>query len=307
MHGALWNELELVVRLRPDTPLLIKAGGDASIVEPVLADMQLVRAHRNGQEEPFIPGSSLRGPLRAHAEKLVRAIRPSQACAVIDTSRENRGTLRKSCVVTIGGGSDPVRAYHASCYVCRLFGNTHVASRVRFSDLFTDPEQPTLLATRASVAIDRVTGAVGKGPFEMEVASDGIFQGTVTLRNFTLGQLGLFAAVWLDLQDGMISLGYGKSRGLGRVKVEFAGRLRLFGPQALALPPRTLAGVEALADPVTRERYFPGNPGSSTVEVPFTFERRRLALEASPNHDAVTQLFEQVAPLWVEEVERLDH
>lgn len=305
MHGALWNELELAISLRPETPLLIKAGGDASIVEPVLADMQFVRTHRNGQEEPFIPGSSLRGPLRAHAEKLVRAVRPTQACAIVSTSRQRQGTLYPSCTAD-KGQLDPVQAYRMSCYVCRLFGNTQLASRVRFSDLYTDPERPALLETRTSVAIDRVTGAVGKGPFAMEVASDGIFHGTMTLRNFTLGQLGLLAAAWLDLQDGVVSLGYGKSRGLGRVKVEFQGRLRLFGPQALKLPPQTLAGAEALADPATRERYFPGWAGRSTLEVPYSFEQRHLTIEAQLDHTAVTRLFEQAAPLWMEEVEQLD-
>lgn len=313
MHGALWNELLLSVQLRPETPLLIKAGGDASIVEPVLADMQFVRTQRNGHEEPFIPGSSLRGPLRAHTEKLVRTIRADAACAIVNTAGKKIATLQPPCTHGRKGdhparhGDDPARVYRSSCYVCRLFGNTQLASRVRFSDLFMDPERPVLLETRSGVAIDRVTGAVGVGPFELEVASDGVFHGTVTLRNFTLGQLGLLAAAWLDLQDGIVTLGYGKSRGLGRVRAEFSGRLRLLGPRAGSIPPQTLAGVEALADETTRERYFPDWAGGSVMEVPFTFEQRRLHSEASLDHDALIRLFEQAAPRWVEEVERLEH
>lgn len=309
MHGAVFNQLVLTVRIQPETPLLIKSRGDASILEPLLADMQFVRIHRNGQEEPFLPGSSVRGPLRSHAERLVRTVKAEQACSPVATGGQGVSSIPSSCARNVGRNADPAVAYQRSCYTCRLFGNTVIASRVRFSDFFADPERPVLLQYRTSVAIDRVLGT-SMNPFDMEVASDGAFVGTITLRNFTLGQLGLLGAALLDLNDGIIALGFGKSRGLGRVRLTFNGRLRLLGPRAVQFSAGDLPGVELLADHNTRARYFPHLSGkatpseSRTLKVPFSLDRTGLGVEASLEHDQVVQLFELAAPLWVEEVGR---
>src|SRR5690606_2146679 len=190
---------------------------------------------------------------------------------------------------------DPAQAYQRSCYTCRLFGNTRLASRVRFSDFFADPERPVLLQYRPSVAIDRVLGT-SVNPFDMEVATDGAFVGTITLRNFTLGQLGLLGAALLDLNDGIIALGFGKSRGLGRVRLTFDGHLRLLGPRALDVSPAELPGVELLADDRTRARYFPHVTGeahasrSTVLQVPFSLARKGLGMEATLGHEQVVQL-----------------
>ena len=84
MHARFYNEARLDLTLRPVTPLLIKAGG-ATGLDPSRPDMEFVRTRRaseNGpwQEMVYIPGSSLRGVLRSHGERLVRSINPDQAC-----------------------------------------------------------------------------------------------------------------------------------------------------------------------------------------------------------------------------------
>lgn len=86
MHGRLYNELSLEIAIMPQTPLLIKSGQKASI-DPALPDMQFVRTRRRlpkGEvnEVVYIPGSSLRGVVRAHAERLLRTINEQQACGV---------------------------------------------------------------------------------------------------------------------------------------------------------------------------------------------------------------------------------
>ncbi|OYT68262.1 MAG: hypothetical protein CFK48_12135, partial [Armatimonadetes bacterium CP1_7O] len=78
MHGRLYNQLELEIAIIPQTPLLIKSGQKASI-DPALPDMQFVRTRRrlpDGEvdEVVYIPGSSLRGVVRAHAERLLRTL-----------------------------------------------------------------------------------------------------------------------------------------------------------------------------------------------------------------------------------------
>ena len=95
-----------------------------------------------------------------------------------------------------------------------------MAGRVRFEDLYADGD-PTL-ETRYGVAIDRVTGSVAQGPlFEMEIATEAAFKGDIDVMNFTLGQLGVLSAALLDMNDGLVPVGFGKSKGFGRVKVAF--------------------------------------------------------------------------------------
>ncbi|MBO9362348.1 MAG: hypothetical protein J7452_09120, partial [Thermoflexus sp.] len=68
MHGALRNVLRLRVEIRPDGPLLVKAGGFA--LDPTLPDMSFVRARlADGREAPYLPGSSLKGVVRGFVEQ----------------------------------------------------------------------------------------------------------------------------------------------------------------------------------------------------------------------------------------------
>jgi len=218
MHGRLYNELSLEIAIMPQTPLLIKSGQKASI-DPALPDMQFVRTRRrlpNGEvsEVVYIPGSSLRGVIRAHAERLLRTLDEKHACYVVEA--------KKFCLRQKGLKEDKESANHPykeSCYACKLFGNTEIASRVQMSDLY--PAEDPLRESRFGVAIDRITGAVAVGPFDLEVVTDARFEGRIVLRNFTAGQLGLLGAALLDIADGLVALGHAKSRGLGRVCIEF--------------------------------------------------------------------------------------
>src|SRR5262249_40495310 len=136
-----------------------------------------------------------------------------------------------------------------SCQGCRLFGNNALASRARVTDCYLTSS--AIFEVRHGVAIDRVTGAVAQGPFEMELLTDGTFGGTVSLRNFTVGRLGLLAAALLDISDGLVPMGYGKSRGLGRVNVTF----RRLAIRTLRDPAGHLLGASWLSSPEQRQQY----------------------------------------------------
>lgn len=306
MHARLYNEAVFALRLQPRTPLLIKAGRSGEeALDPALPDMSFVRTNRPDRSEPevYIPGASLRGVVRSHAEKLLRSVssRERLACDPTQTGGEG-GRLGRACYGgQAGTDDDGPDAYRKSCYACRLFGNTALASRVRVGDLYLDPTHAPLLERRYGVAIDRVTGAVAQGPFELEILTDAVFRGQLTVRNFTLGQLGLLAAALLDLSEGLVPMGYGKSRGLGRVSVTFE-RLSL---RTLRDPQGALLGVGALATEDDALAYrLPAR------------ERERVAVDAPPpsrkrgfyvlNADDTTarRWLEAVAGLWVEEVSR---
>jgi hypothetical protein len=113
------------------------------------------------------------------------------------------------------------------------------------------PEEKPVSQKHYGVAIDRVTGAVAQGPFNLETVTEGSFAGIITLRNFTLGQFGLLAAALLDVGDGLVPLGFGKSRGLGRVDLAVVH----LAVRTLRDPGDAILGTGALCDERTREAF----------------------------------------------------
>ena len=296
MHGRLYNELSLEIAIMPQTPLLIKSGQKASI-DPALPDMQFVRTRRrlpNGEvsEVVYIPGSSLRGVVRAHAERLLRTLDEKHACYVVEA--------KKFCLRQKGLKEDKESANHPykeSCYACKLFGNTEIASRVQMSDLH--PAVDPLRESRFGVAIDRITGAVAVGPFDLEVVTDARFEGRIVLRNFTVGQLGLLGAALLDIADGLVALGHAKSRGLGRVCIEFTRAEFRFCQPADG----KILGVGELADGGVKKAY--DLPDNDTLPVSNLQAAQRDALyyqARSNDNDQIRRWLSEAAPRWVQEV-----
>lgn len=249
MFKQLLNEAILDLAIAPNGPILIKAGESGGL-DPTHPDMEFVRT--NGQV--LIPGSSLKGVVRAHAERIVRSLQPGVAprnghgaCDPLqrDTSCGDRiDQLEKRQRQNVPTD----RKYAESCAICRLFGSTAVASRVRFADALVVGEPPRI-EERNGVAIDRVYGSVAVGPFNYEVVTKAVFKTRIMFRNVTLPQLALVGLALRDLGEGRVGLGFGKSRGLGRVSVDW-GRLELRYPLATfkhpAPPADALLGVGEL-------------------------------------------------------------
>jgi CRISPR/Cas system CSM-associated protein Csm3 (group 7 of RAMP superfamily) len=225
MHRQVVNEALLELALWPDGPLLIKAA-DAG-ADPTRPDMEFVRTQRPDGETIYLPGSSLKGALRAHCERIARTMGGAHADRRWRLSCDPLGTAsdgpRYSCSRRLDDrrgdrepGGDVV--YRESCFVCRLFGNQMLAAHLRLADAY--PAAPPRAEQRTSVAIDRIYGSVAVGPFSYEVVTEGRFATRLTVRNFTLAQLGLLALALRDLAEGRLALGFGKSRGFGRVGLE---------------------------------------------------------------------------------------
>lgn len=298
MHGRLYNELVLEIAISPRTPLIIKSGEKAGI-DPARPDMEFVRTtRRNSNGEPedtiYIPGSSLRGVLRAHAERLLRSLQNDLACIITERNCIKSKKLEESKV-------SGEQAYRESCYACRLFGNTAIASRLQIGDLYPYGEQEPLTETRYGVAIDRVTGAVAVGPFQMEIVTSACFLGTLVLRNFTVGQLGLLSAALLDIADELVALGHAKSRGLGRVRLNFnRARFRFTQP-----PQGGVAGIGALASEDIKQRYGLPSPDCHTLDGFPEAQREGLYYTViSEENTEIRRWLETLAPLWVEEIKQ---
>ena len=229
MLKRLVNECRIMLRIEPVGPILIKAGAQ-TLAGP---DMAFVRVWRNGGQQVYLPGSSLKGVLRSHAERIGRAVADrGQFLACDPFAKKGPDRFCGGCFQVRGGENVPERfqldlvevsdavnqaVYADSCPICRLFGSTLFAGRLAVGDAYAVGNPPGT-QTRDGVGIDRFTGgAAGGAKFDLEVVTSGAFETKIHIRNFELWQLGLLAFVLEDLKDGLIRIGAGKSRGLGEV------------------------------------------------------------------------------------------
>lgn len=232
MLKKLVNESFCTLRITTTGPLLVKSG-HASISGP---DMTPVLTWRNGKQEVFLPGSSLKGVFRSHLEKIVCSLKPHVVCYPFEGNEDKQADLsqrqrdyRDSC----GGmfnqyakrSEDNRRrleertdlVYAASCPTCRLFGSTGFIGRLAISDAYLASNE--VKEQRDGVGIDRLTGGASHGAkFELEVVStDVAFETDIHLRNFEIWQLGMLFVVLQDMEDELVRIGSGRSRGLGKV------------------------------------------------------------------------------------------
>lgn len=177
---------------------------------------------------PFIPGSSIKGVVRSHVERIVRTL--------ADPQRESWATCNPTgpadqwCVPNLEHPSFKNEAgklldeaiYHAHCPVCRLFGSPWIASKVAFADATVDPETWFgKFLVRDGVSIDRDTGtAADARKFDFEVVPGGTeFHLQVRADNASEKELGLLYLGISALERQEIGLGGMGSRGPGLVEL----------------------------------------------------------------------------------------
>lgn len=229
MHKRLVNHCTIDLTLIPQGPVLVKSGKEGA--DPTKPDMEFVETYHAGGRSIFFPGSSLKGSLRAHAERIVRTIGSEQRPQkLLDLDPKDNpkiplwatDPLDRKSYTYLEKQTDTQKIYRWSSFTDQLFGSVAIASRLRIEDAYPDPEKPKpRLEERNGVAIDRVFGSVAVGPFNYQVCTEGEFNTKIHLKNFTLEQLGLLGLVLRDLNDGWFGLGFAKSRGLGLVAVKF--------------------------------------------------------------------------------------
>ncbi|BAY07498.1 RAMP superfamily CRISPR-associated protein [Calothrix sp. NIES-2098] len=217
MHKRLVNHCIIELSLIPDGPILIKSGKEGA--DPTKPQMEFVETYHTGGRSIYLPGSSLKGAIRAHAERIVRTVgsdsRNDAKLWASNPLKQNEYEYLKNQNLT------PPQIYQQSSFTDQIFGSTEIASRLRIEDAYPDKSQPLKIEERNGVAIDRVFGSVAVGPFDYQVCTSGEFRTKIHLKNFCLAQLGLIGLVLRDLNDGWFAIGFAKSRGLGSVKVQY--------------------------------------------------------------------------------------
>lgn len=248
MFKRLVNECSIELSLMPKGALLIKSG-----LEQVSdVKMAWVKVYHGDRPDPevYLPGSSLKGTIRSHAERIARTVNPIAAC---DPFEQNGSPKRvRSCSAALHAKQEELKAelkkrdpgvrhrddreeevelradmvYSHSCPICRLFGNMFLLGRFATEDAYVKGEVPKI-QIRDGVGIDRFTGGAARtAKFDLEVITGGVFETTLHLQNFELWQLGLIGFVLQDMKDGLVRMGSGKSRGLGKVVADI-GKITL--------------------------------------------------------------------------------
>lgn len=222
MHRRLINSARLELRIEPYGPILIKSGIETP--DPTRAGLEFVRTrHSRLGETVYLPGTSLKGAFRSHAERALRGLGVD-----ICDPLSGKSTCRS---IRVEDDTPTPAVFAAQCPACRTFGSLKVAGRLNFSDAMpwsrgADPEQQQAgfenvnrTEPRFQVGISRDTGGVHGGAlYDLELVVAGEFFSELHLRNFELWQLALVFAMASDLNDGVFAIGFGKSRGLGRVR-----------------------------------------------------------------------------------------
>lgn len=177
----------------------IKADYIVTPVEPLL-----INGPRTNDEEVdfhfvktndtyFIPGSSAKGPVRNRAEIILATLGVSNGQTVIE----------------------------------RLFGSTEQKSKLQFYDLF--PRGELEMKYFDHNKIDRFTGGtMEKALFNEKLVFNGQFQGTITADKLSLTELKLLMQIFKDFYLEDIRIGYGKTKGYGKIKGEIK-KLSIYG------------------------------------------------------------------------------
>ena len=247
-------QADVTVEIEPVDPILVKSG--YATVDG--ADMVPVATYKNGRRVYYLPGTSLKGVLRSHFERIARSLRPGSVCIPYYRPEPRSGTIpvreeRQSygCGFT-GRREDSAEVRYAdSCAACRLFGSLKFAGRFSIGDAYPLDGGNPKLETRNGVGIDRFTGGTVRGVlFDLQVLVGGKFRTHIRLINYELWQLAALGILLGDLADEMIAIGSGRSRGLGRVR----GIVTSFRLAYLRSAP-AIAGIGQLVAPGERDAY----------------------------------------------------
>jgi len=184
------------------TPLHIGSGKPE--VEIGEVDMPILRDPRG---IPYIPGSSLKGRVRAEAERIARSM-GMPVC--------NPPDVKNMC----GSLKSDVKEF---CIACRIFGTAgkiSVASKVKFRDAYPKTKVEQVLE-RTGIAIDREKGTVARGAlYTIEAVPAGtVFGLEIVAENLTDEELKLLLAALKSVEDS--ALGGSSTRGFGKVKMTF--------------------------------------------------------------------------------------
>ena len=188
---------------------------------------------KDGLGNPLLSGSSLRGVLRSHAEKIIRTLYTAhcledettakdqflQNCPACDPHVRDAKEPLASCYTRLKEQEDAHHEWQEGdfCLTCQLFGNQERGSRFWVQDAHWQENKEVKWQAQDFLAIDRFTGGGLEGAkFDAAPLVGAVFETAVTLHNPATWELGLLTLLLRDLADGRLTIGFGAAKGYGR-------------------------------------------------------------------------------------------
>ena len=279
------RRVRITGRLRMTSALHVGGGvGTTS-----MTDAGVVR-HADGR--PYIPGSSMKGVLRSHLERMSQTDALSEqgatSCLLYAPEKDDDGNTRIDWSPTapdcptpgwVDAGKDATSAteadFEALCPTCTLFGSPILAGKIRIPDLEVDEDTyGGGVEIRDGVGIDRDRGrAVDQVKFDYEVIpSDTVFDFQLAVDSPDKVELGLVAIAIREMENGYVAVGGKTTRGMGHCTLESiqvedtafddAKQLSAYLLQRANEKTDTLSDPEAFLDRCIEE-LLTGEPASS--------------------------------------------
>jgi len=179
-----------------------------------------------GQDgEPYIPGSSLKGIIRSHLERILPSM-GYNCCGLYKESQVNCLSVKKDLETKLKEIRESIDSEQAIieflngnlCDTCKLFGSRFSASKVKITDgMILHTGFPPEI--RDGVAIDRDSGTTAEGAkYDYEVVPAGsVFDFEMIAENLTNDEKEAINVAIEELKGGFIFLGGNTSRGLGKI------------------------------------------------------------------------------------------
>lgn len=317
MLRKLVNYAEVEIALQPAEPVLIASG----VPNVAGVDLPFVLTYRRGADagEPYLPGSSLKGVLRSHAERISRSMAPkARVCDphFQEVNANDTPPRFRFCGERLRPRQDKDDRlqtkeshdlYRQSCPLCRTFGSTVYRGRLAIGDAYPKEGEPPTIERRDGVGIDRFSGGASRGvKFEMEVLTRGTFHTRMRLENFEDWQLGLLALLCRDLEDELISIGHATTRGLGRLRGAIE-RLNVvyIVPPSRRLEDKCVHGVGALLEVEERKPYGYRNDDHFDLTKPPELKRSSVRwIQSFVAVAARRTFFDDAVARWAERMEQ---
>ncbi len=211
------NRTKISATLEMNTALSV---GSRVSLEPTGTDLPVTKGVDG---LPFIPGSSIKGIVRAQMERVLRTFnrRPDfWACDPFGNPCVNPN--EKEELMRQSNQDEQVFSrlvWEKSCTVCHLFGSPWFSSHLSFRDAFliNSEELRVLTQIRDGVGIDRDLGAARPGfKYDFETVVPGAQFGIeVLVENVEDWEIGLLLAVMRFWQEGHLPVGGKSTRGPG--------------------------------------------------------------------------------------------
>lgn len=199
-----------------------------------------VLSQQNDWLNPILPGASLRGIIRFHAERIARTLTTMNAkskadflscCPACDPNARVQDKADKlpleSCDSLLGKCSvqpdEPMDIGNSLCLACRLFGSTRLGSRLIVEDAAFKPannQSGPIYKMLDFLAIDRFTGGgVDRAKFDALALWQPAFNLSIFLENPEPWELGWLQLIIRDFEEGWLSIGFGSAKGFGHVQL----------------------------------------------------------------------------------------